>query len=121
MCKEKKRLNKIFCRNGVTIIQLPDRLLDQFEIISAGETWMDAIKSNYPTQVVVSFDNVKCCGSEAIRLLLKLTQRIRQYGGEVKLCSMGCLVREVFDICQLIPNVFELHRSTADAVMSYAA
>lgn len=119
MLQVEHHLNRISYVGKVMVIKPPSEVFDRFEIVTMRDAWLEAIEYQRPTKVVVSFDQVAFFASEAIGVLLQLSKRIRQYGGDVKLCSMGRVVREIFDICQLVPDVFELHASTSDAIDAF--
>ncbi|MFO7903774.1 MAG: STAS domain-containing protein [Pirellulaceae bacterium] len=105
--------------DGVMIIEPPSELLDRLEISNVGDSWLEAIQAERPKRVVISFDGVSFFGSEAIGLILRIAKRVREYGGEVKLCSMGKMVREIFEVCHLVPTLFQVYDSTADAIASF--
>jgi anti-anti-sigma factor len=106
-------------QGDVTIIHLPPELIDPLDIATAREQWRAHVLEKKPRQVVVSFDSVRSCASEAVGGIVHLGTTIRNYGGEIKLCSMGERVREIFDICRLVPTVFDVYNSTGEAVESY--
>jgi anti-sigma B factor antagonist len=101
------------------IIEPPSELMDRLEITHVGDAWLEAVEKERPMRVVVNFDDVRIFSSEAIGVLIRIAKRVREYGGEIRLCSMGKVVREIFDICNLIPTIFEVHDSTADAIASF--
>jgi anti-anti-sigma factor len=105
--------------DGVMIIQPPQELLDRLEIATLSDAWLKAIEEKQPQRVVMSFDQVRHFGSEAIGVVIRISKRIRAYGGDIRLCSMGKLVRQIFEVCQLIPTLFQTYDSTADAISSF--
>ncbi len=105
--------------DGVMIIDPPSVVSDRLEIANLSEAWLSAIEANRPNRVVVSLDQVSFFGSEAIGVILRMAKRIRTYGGNIKLCSMGKVVREIFDICQIVPILFHVYDSTADAIAAF--
>jgi len=105
--------------DGVMIIEPPNELLDRLEISNVGDAWLEAVAAERPKRVVINFDGVRYFGSEAIGLVLRIAKRVREYGGEVKLCSMGKMVREIFEVCHLVPTLFQAYDSTADAIASF--
>jgi anti-anti-sigma factor len=106
-------------QGDVTVIHLPAELIDLLDIANAREEWRAYVQSKRPQKVVVNFDAVRTCGSEAVGGLVQLGTTIRNYGGDLKLCSMGERIREIFEICRLIPTVFELFNSTGEAMDSF--
>lgn len=105
--------------DGVMVIEPPNELFDRLEIATVGDEWIEVIEAECPRRVVINFDQVSFFGSEAIGVIIRVAKRVRAYGGDVRLCSMGKVIREIFDICQLIPALFQVYDSTADAIASF--
>ena len=109
----------VTAKDGIDVVQLPEELLDPLEIATVREQWFEELDKQIPQKVVVNFDVVRSFGSEAVGTLIRVAQRIRKGDGDIKLCSMGDRIREIFDICNLVPTVFEVYNSTGDAIQSF--
>lgn len=105
--------------DDVVIVWMPEDLFELLSIVQTGEELTKYIDHSKPKKLVISFDHVRSFGSQAVGDLIKVTKRVRAYGGDVKLCSMSTRIREVFDICRLIGPVFELYQSTSEAVEAF--
>ncbi len=105
--------------DDVMVISPPHQLLDRLEIAKVGDAWLQAIDTIKPKRVVINFDQVSFFGSEAIGVVIRMAKRVRAGGGDIKLCSMGKMIRQIFDVCQLIPALFQVYDSTADAIASF--
>jgi anti-anti-sigma factor len=106
-------------QGDVTIIHLPAELIDPLDIATARDAWRAHVLAHKPHRIVVNFDVVRSCGSEAVGGLVHLGTTVRNYGGEMKLCSMSERIREIFEICRLVPGVFELYNSAGEAIDSF--
>jgi anti-sigma B factor antagonist len=104
---------------GVSVVHLPDELLSPLDVAQFREEWFVWLDETQPGNVVVDFDLVRAFGSEAVGTLIRVVKRIRSAGGDLKLCSMGDRIREIFDICNLVPTVFEVYPSAGDAVRAF--
>lgn len=104
---------------GVSVVHLPDELLSPLAVAQFREEWFAWLDQATPDKVVVDFDLVRAFGSEAVGTLIRVVKRMRSSGGDLKLCSMGDRIREIFDICNLIPTVFEVYQSAGDAVQAF--
>ncbi len=100
----------------VTIIHLPQELIDSLDIATVREQWREYVQATKPGKVVIDFNAVRTCGSEAVGGLVHLATTVRAYGGDIKLCSMSKRIRTIFDICRLIPTVFEAYDSAGESV-----
>ncbi len=110
------RFSKI---EDAVVIWLPEDLFELLAIVESGEEMERFVEHSQPKKLVISFDNVRSCGSQAVGDLVKLAKKVRSYGGELKLCSMSTRVREVFDLCRLIGPIFDVYSSAGEAVESF--
>jgi anti-anti-sigma factor len=114
--KHRLRFSKI---EDAVVIWLPEDLFELLAIVESGEEMERFVEHSQPKKLVISFDNVRSCGSQAVGDLVKLAKKVRSYGGELKLCSMSTRVREVFDLCRLIGPIFDVYSSAGEAVESF--
>ncbi|MEC7603674.1 MAG: STAS domain-containing protein [Planctomycetota bacterium] len=117
--RQKKHRLRFSNLNEAVVIWLPEDLYELLAIVEAGEEMSRFVKHSQPRRLVVSFDHVCSCGSQAVGDLVNLAKQVRKYGGEIKLCSMSNRVREVFDLCRLIGPVFDVYSSAGEAVESF--
>lgn len=106
--------------DDVVVVYLPPDLFDQLAIVNTDDELLEYVNRHQPLKIVVSFDRVAKCGSEAVGRLVEVNRHVREYGGKVKLCSLNEIVYKVFEICDLIGRVFEVYPTTSDAVRSFA-
>lgn len=116
--KPKHRLRFSNIEDAV-VIWLPEDLFELLAIVESGEEMERFVEHSQPKKLVISFDHVCTCGSQAIGDLVKLAKKVRGYGGELKLCSMSNRVREVFDMCRLIGPIFDVYSSAGEAVKAF--
>lgn len=116
--KAKHRLRFSTIEDAV-VIWLPEDLFELLAIVESGEEMERFVEHSQPKKLVISFDHVCTCGSQAIGDLVKLAKKVRGYGGELKLCSMSNRVREVFDMCRLIGPIFDVYSSAGEAVKAF--
>lgn len=114
--KHRLRFSKI---EDAVVIWLPEDLFELLAIVESGEEMERFVEHSKPKKLVISFDHVRSCGSQAVGDLVKLAKKVRSYGGELKLCSMSTRVREVFDLCRLIGPIFNVYSSAGEAVESF--
>ena len=75
--------------DDVVIVWMPEDLFELLSIVQTGEELTKYIDHSKPKKLVISFDHVRSFGSQAVGDLIKVTKRVRAYGGDVKLCSMS--------------------------------
>jgi anti-anti-sigma factor len=110
---------KVTKQGAITIVHLPNETGDRLETVQMNEELLSLSEGPPPVQLVVTFDEARWFGSEAIGALIRLVTRVRANGGDVRLSSMSKNVRKIFEICNLIGTVFKAFDTTAEAVESY--
>jgi anti-anti-sigma factor len=110
---------KVTQQGPVTIVHLPSETGDRLETVQMNEELLSLSEGPPPVLLVVSFDEARWFGSEAIGALIRLVTRVRAKDGDVRLCSMSKNVKKIFEICNLIGTVFKLYDTTAEAIESY--
>jgi anti-anti-sigma factor len=105
----------------VTIVRLSDPALSDFILISElHDELLTFIAQCEPRHLVVDFSRVTHCSSAVINAVLRARNRLREGGGNIKLCGMRYSVRDAFRTLNLDGTVFEIHGSLQEAVDAFA-
>jgi anti-anti-sigma factor len=107
--------------NGSTLVAtiLEQRMRDAASVQQIKDEMLSAITATTPTAVIIDLQNVEFVGSVAF--LVFLSVRRQPSVQRIILCNMLANVREVFQLCKLIPGPhnssapFEVAGSVADA------
>jgi anti-anti-sigma regulatory factor len=78
------------------------------------------VQGEKPEKVVVDFHNIQRFLTDWISTLLSLKKRLVVTGGEVKLCSMQPMHREIFRVCNLDGTAFPILENVDEAVQSFS-
>jgi len=78
------------------------------------------VQGEKPEKVVVDFHNVQRFLTDWISTLLSLKKRLVVSVGQVKLCSMQPMHREIFRLCNLDGTVFQILEDVNEAVQSFS-
>jgi anti-anti-sigma regulatory factor len=78
------------------------------------------VQDEKPKKVVVDFHNIQRFSTDWITTLLSLKKRVVETGGDVKLCSMSPVQREIIDIFHLVPTVFQILDTVEEAVQAFS-
>lgn len=109
-----------FITNGdVTIVELPQEVMDPLELVEMGDRWIEFVEKNSPKKMVVDFSHVLKFSSQAVGILIRVSRRINENGGDIKLGGMSDRIKELFKICNLIPHPFTHFDSISEAVDSF--
>ncbi len=83
---------------------------------SEAETYLNELRSNGSTKIVLNFKELDFISSAGLRVLLATAQELKNTGGELRVCNLNADVQEVFDISgfSTLLNVFENEAGALD-------
>lgn len=93
---------------NVTIATLSDeKILDEADILALEESLLPLIEQNAGLHLVLNFSEVKFLSSSVLGLLIRVSKKIYESKGQLRLCSIDSKIMEIFRITRL-DNVFEI-------------
>lgn len=102
----------------VTIIAFTEeKILDEGDIKSLSESVMSVIEQGGQIQLILDFCNVRFLSSAVLGLLIRISKKIYEGDGQLRLCNINPKIYEVFKITRLT-NVFEIHKNVEKAMES---
>jgi anti-sigma B factor antagonist len=88
--------------NGVTVIRLLDhKVLDAGNIQELGDELFGLVEQEGVKSLLMDFGRVEFLSSAALNKLIMLDKKVRQHGGQLKLCNLRPEIEEVFVITRL--------------------
>ena len=76
---------------------------------------MPIIEQAPTPNIVLDFVNVRFLSSAVLGLLIRISKKVYQKNGKLRLCSIYPKIFEVFKITRL-DKVFDIYQSRADAI-----
>ena len=105
--------------DGVTVAVPTDvKILEEEQIQSLEKTFMSLIEQNTGVQLVIDFSGVQFLTSSVLGLLIRLSRRVYQAEGRLRLCSIDPKILEIFKITRL-DKVFEIYKDRQQALESF--
>lgn len=102
---------------AVIVATLTDeKILDDIQIQALEGSMMPLIEQNEAIQLVIDFSNVKFLTSSALGLLIRISKKIYEKGGKLRLCAIDAKIMEVFRITRL-DKIFEIYPEQDDALV----
>ena len=118
MQQELPRLN-VSAQGDVTIVELTDRkILDEISISQIGERLQGLVAKSANPKFILDFSSVGHMSSSALGMLITLHKRIRERGGELRLCGIQPAILEVFVITRL-NEIFTICQSREQALGTF--
>ena len=103
-------------QEGVLVVEFTDRrIVDDLAICEISEQLDSLIEQRRGSMVIIDFAGVEHLSSSALGFLVSFTRKIRDGGGELKLCNVRPAIYEAFAITRL-NKVLEVHDSFSSAL-----
>ncbi|MHC4386183.1 MAG: STAS domain-containing protein [Planctomycetota bacterium] len=104
-------------RGPVVIATLTDeKILDEDQLRGLEGSFLPLIEQTPGIQLIIDFTNVKFLTSSVLGLLIRISKKAYETEGELRLCSIGPKILEVFRITRL-DKIFDISTSVDDAMV----
>ena len=95
--------------NDAVIATLTDeKILEDDQIQALEGSFMPLIEQNKHIHLVVDFSNVKFLTSSVLGLLIRISKKVYEQEGKLRLCAIDPKIMEVFRITRL-DKIFEIY------------
>lgn len=104
-------------RGCVVIAMLTDeKILDETQLQGLEGSFMPLIEQNSKIQLVIDFSNVKFLTSSVLGLLIRISKKVYEAEGKLRLCSITPQILEIFKITRL-DKIFEIFPDADEALV----
>ena len=94
-----------------------EKILDESDIRGLADSIMPLLETSPGGNLVLDFSNVKFLSSAVLGLLIRISRKIYESQGQLKLLGINPKIHEIFKITRL-DRVFDIHVDRYDAVQS---
>ena len=103
---------------NATVVTLADaKILEDGDIQALEKSVMPLISENSGSNFVLDFSVVRFLSSSVLGLLIRISKRVTEAGGKLRLCSIDAKILEVFKITHL-DKVFNICDNRKKALRS---
>ena len=104
-----------------TVIAFTDeRILEEIDVRALREAVEAVVEQAPRIHLVLDFRHVRFLSSAVLGLLIRVSKRVYEQEGELRLCNIHPGIYEVFKITRLT-NVFEIYDNVHSATRSFSA
>lgn len=93
-----------------------DKILDETQLEALEGSFLPLIDQNPGIQLIVDFSNVQFLTSSVLGLLIRMSKKIYEGKGQLRLCAINPKIQEVFKITRL-DKIFEIFTDWEDAMV----
>jgi anti-sigma B factor antagonist len=113
----KPRISVDYTEDATIITFTDEKILEETDIQSLQESIMSVIEQASRIKLVLDFGNVRFLSSAVLGLLIRISKKVYECDGQLRLCRINPKIYEIFKITRLA-EIFDTHKDLADAVES---
>ena len=102
MAEIKPKIGIEYVENATIVSFTDEKILEEKDIKVLRESIMSIVGQAERIKLILDFGNVRFLSSAVLGLLIRLSKRIYEQGGQLKLCNINPKIFEVFKITRLI-------------------
>lgn len=105
---------------GATVVAFTDdKILEDMDVRALRESIEAVIEQAGNLHLILDFRHVRFLSSAVLGLLIRVSKRVAEQGGQLKLCNIHPGIYEVFKITRLT-NVFDICEDVNSATQSFS-
>jgi len=103
--------------NATIIAFTDDKILEDHDIQLLQDSIMSVIEQSEQIKLILDFCNVRFLSSAVLGLLIKVSKKVYERNGLLKLCNINQKIHEIFKITRLT-KVFDIYKDIESAIAS---
>ncbi len=115
---DKKRITVVNIGDLATVRFNDTKIVDSANIEEMGEELSSLVESDKITQILLIFDGVEFLSSAALNKLILIERKVKEAGGNLRLCALREEIKEVFTITRL-DRIFDIRDSESDGLKAF--
>ena len=117
MADIKPRISVDYIANAVIIGFTDEKILEQHDINALSDSINSVIEQAEKINLILDFTNVKFLSSAVLGLLIRISKRIYESEGQLRLCNIEPKIYEIFKITRLT-KTFDIYDDVQGALKS---
>jgi anti-sigma B factor antagonist len=113
----KPRISVGYSENATIVSFVDEKILEESDILALQESLMSVIDQGGRIKLILDFGNVQFLSSAVLGLLIRVSKKIYEVEGQLKLCRINPKIYEIFKITRL-SKVFDIHSDVSEATES---
>ena len=114
----KPRISVEYAENATIVTLVDEKILEEKDIRALQESIVSVIESTSGgINLILDFCNVRFLSSAVLGLLIRISKRIYERAGQLRLCNINPRIHEIFKITRLT-KVFDIYQDVESAAES---
>jgi anti-sigma B factor antagonist len=115
MAEIKPRISVDYVDKATIVGFVDEKILEEQDINALQETIMSIIEQSEKIKLVLDFANVKFLSSSVLGLLIRISKRVYERNGKLRLCNIDRKIYEIFKITRLT-KTFDIYKDIHSAI-----
>ena len=115
MAEIKPRISVEYSGNATIVCFTDEKILEEMDIKSLQDSIVSVVEQMERINLILDFGNVRFLSSAVLGLLIRLSKRIYEQDGQLKLCNINPKIYEIFKITRLT-KTFDICKDIESAV-----
>ena len=120
MAAIKPRISVEYAENATIVTFTDEKILEEKDIQALQESIMSVIEQAERINLILAFGNVRFLSSAVLGLLIRISKKVYERDGQLRLCNIGPKIYEIFKITRLT-KIFDIYEDVKAAVESFSA
>lgn len=120
MAPIRPRIGVEYAEKATIVTFTDEKILEEKDIQVLGESIMSVIEQSERLNLILDFCNVRFLSSAVLGLLIRVSKKVYERDGQLRLCNIDPKIHEIFKITRL-NKIFDICRDVEDATESLAA
>jgi len=117
MAAIKPRISVEYAENATITTFTDEKILEEKDIKALQESIMSVIEQAGRINLILDFCNVRFLSSAVLGLLIRISKRIYECDGQLRLCNINPRIYEIFKITRL-NKIFDIYEDVKSATES---
>ncbi len=114
MAEIKPRISVDYSENATIVTFIDEKILEEMDIQALQESIMSVVDQAERINLILDFGNVRFLSSAVLGLLIRISKRIYEHGGQLRLCNINPKIFEIFKITRL-NKIFDIYKDIESA------
>jgi anti-sigma B factor antagonist len=120
MSQIKPRISVEYGENATIVTLADEKILEEEDIRALQGSIMSVVEQAGRMNLILDFRNVRFLSSAVLGLLIRISKKIYESDGQLKLCNINPKIHEVFKITRLT-KIFDIYSDLESAIEGLSA
>ena len=110
----KPRVSVEYTENATIVTLADEKILEEKDIRDLQDSIMSVIEQTGRINLILNFGNVRFLSSAVLGLLIRISKKIYERDGQLRLCNIDPKIHEIFKITRLT-KIFDIYQDLESA------